>query len=71
MRTNLPVTAIGRCAACLSMAAVEHQICHRCRRRFGDRFAVLIARVRREPDFARACFERVGPEHRDRFLAAL
>ena len=30
---------------------------------------MLIARVRREPDFARACFERVGPEHRDRFLA--
>ena len=69
MRDAAVVTTIGRCGACLKMAALERGVCGRCRERFGERFAQVVARVRRDPHFARACFDRIqGADRRSRFI---
>jgi len=62
---------IGRCEACSHSGVLNARICRRCESSYGRRNAELLARARREPDFARACYLEMGPSERVEFLDLL
>ena len=64
----MPLIHIGLCASCEKMAMLEDHVCARCLRQLGREFARLVVRVRHEPEFALACYRRLGRKQQEAFL---
>ena len=56
------MTRIGRCEVCDRSGRLNARICFTCQERFGRRVAELLARFRREPEFADACMAQISNE---------
>jgi hypothetical protein len=56
------VRSIGGCPVCRRSAVLVDGACAGCARRFGPRFAALAARLRREPEFKRTCYEALSTD---------
>ena len=62
------VLEVGRCGACQRMARLDGGLCSACVEHFGLHFAALVARVRVDRPFARACYNRLGASQKERFV---
>ena len=62
---------IGCCQTCGHSGVLNARICRRCEQNYGRRNAELLARARREPEFARACYLEMGPGERAEFVNLL
>ena len=60
-----------RCAACLKRRTARGRVCRECVRRHGPRTAQVLAQARRDPAFARSCYERLDPRSRAEFVRLL
>ncbi len=56
------VTEIGSCSGCQRRAVLEDKACAACRGRFGQRCGFYMAKVRRDPEFARMCLGMLDTE---------
>jgi hypothetical protein len=70
-RHNLAPAQIGHCESCAELGRLNARICRTCQARFGRRIAELIARARRDADFASRCLAAMGPEARAALLEIL
>lgn len=63
-----------RCAACLKLEAkitTPSRVCRQCIQTHGRRTAEVLAQARRDPAFARSCYERLPPSSREQFVRLL
>ena len=59
---------IGSCQVCDKSGLLNARICRSCERKHGRRIAELLARARRDPDFARSCYLALEDNRRADFL---
>lgn len=64
----MPLIHVGLCASCEKMAMLEGQVCARCLQQLGREFSRLVVRVRHEPEFALACYRRLGAKQQMAFI---
>ena len=66
---NGPSACIGACVVCSHAARLNNRICGSCLGRYGADFARTVGRMRRDRDFALACFAACTGQQRACFLA--
>ena len=59
------------CRLCSKIAHLEGAFCASCLRAYGPKTAAFLARGQVDPGFAEATLARLGPDARQRLLAAL
>ncbi len=62
------VIQIGKCAGCQKHSRLENDACASCRKIFGPRSGLVMARIRVDPAFASLCYDMLDADVKRLFV---